>query len=108
MPYATAQKAVYPLDCLNCGATLLTSSAAVSTPQATITAADVFALLDAFFMGQGIATDGEVSLAFERNLGGEAEAKGLTVWPAQDGSLFHILDYNKSLSVFLRHYKVKL
>lgn len=53
-----------------------------------------------------IAT-GEVETAFERNVGGEnIEAEGITVYPSSDGSLFHILDYNKVASVFVRHYKV--
>lgn len=52
---------------------------------------------------------GEVATAFERNVGGEGiEAEGLTVYPAEDGSLFHILDYNKIASVFVRHYKADL
>ena len=32
------------------------------------------------------------------------ETEGLTVYPAPDGSLFHILDYNKRIGVFVRHY----
>ena len=32
------------------------------------------------------------------------ETEGLTVYPAPDGSLFHILDYNKRVGVFVRHY----
>ena len=32
------------------------------------------------------------------------ETEGMTVFPAPDGSLFHILDYNKRIGVFLRHY----
>ena len=34
------------------------------------------------------------------------EAEGLTVWPAPDGSLVHVLDYNKAVGIFLRHYKL--
>lgn len=63
------------------------------------------------FIKRVLAVDvssGAVSVAFERNVGGETEAEGLTVWPAEDGSLFHILDYNKAVSVFVRHYKVEL
>ncbi len=51
--------------------------------------------------------DGTVETAFERNVGSDSiEAEGLTVYPAPDGSLFHILDYNKVASVFVRHYKI--
>lgn len=50
---------------------------------------------------------GEVAVAFERDVGGEnVEAEGLTVWPAEDGSLFHILDYNKVIGVFIHNYSV--
>ena len=33
------------------------------------------------------------------------ETEDLTVFPAADGSLFHVLDYNKRIGVFVRHYK---
>ena len=48
---------------------------------------------------------GEVSVLAERDVGTEnCEAEGLTVFPAADGSLVHVLDYNKAVGVFLRHY----
>ena len=41
----------------------------------------------------------------ERDVGGENyEAEGLTVLPMADGSLVHVLDYNKAVGIFLRHY----
>ena len=50
---------------------------------------------------------GEVSVLAERDVGAEnakIEAEGLTVYPAPDGSLVHVLDYNKAVGIFLRHY----
>ena len=35
------------------------------------------------------------------------ETEGMTVCPAPDGSLFHVLDYNKRIGVFVRHYAWK-
>ena len=50
---------------------------------------------------------GEVSLAAERNVGGEnVEAEGITFCQTEDGSNMHILDYNKVIGVFVHHYKV--
>ena len=48
----------------------------------------------------------ELSLYAERNVGGvkKTEAEGLTVYPAPDGSLLHVLDYNKAIGIFVRHY----
>ena len=42
----------------------------------------------------------------EREIGdvSRCETEDLTVYPAPDGSLFHILDYNKRIGVFVRHY----
>ena len=34
------------------------------------------------------------------------EAEGLTVYPMEDGSLIHILDYDKTVGVYVRHYKM--
>ncbi|MBO5064656.1 MAG: hypothetical protein J6D06_00885 [Clostridia bacterium] len=34
------------------------------------------------------------------------EAEGLTVYPMEDGSLIHILDYDKTVGVYVRHYKI--
>ena len=50
---------------------------------------------------------GYVSLAAQRNVGGEnVEAEGMTFWQSDDGSVMHVLDYNKVLGVFVHHYKV--
>ncbi len=50
---------------------------------------------------------GEVSLAAERNVGGEDyEAEGMTFLETEDGAVMHVLDYNKLIGVFVRHYKV--
>jgi hypothetical protein len=50
--------------------------------------------------------NGNVETAFERYLNGyDNEAEGMTVYPMADGSLFHILDYDKLLSVNIRHYE---
>ncbi len=51
---------------------------------------------------------GVVTLAFERNVGGDnIEAEGLTIYPTDDGALFHVLDYNKIIGVFVNHYAVE-
>lgn len=34
------------------------------------------------------------------------EAEGLTVYPMADGSLIHIIDYDKTIGVYIRHYKI--
>ncbi len=34
------------------------------------------------------------------------EAEGITVFPMKDGSFIHILDYDKTVGVYLRHYKL--
>ena len=50
---------------------------------------------------------GEVSLAAERNVGGEnVEAEGITFLETADGAVMHVLDYNKLVGVFVRHYSV--
>ena len=50
---------------------------------------------------------GEVSLAAERNVGGDnVEAEGLTFLETADGAVMHVLDYNKLVGVFVRHYSV--
>ena len=50
--------------------------------------------------------DGEISVYAERYVGDaqRIEAEGLTVYPAPDGSFLHVLDYNKRVGVFVRHY----
>ena len=50
---------------------------------------------------------GNVRVLAERDVGGDntrIEAEGLTVYPAADGSFIHVLDYNKAVGIFLRHY----
>lgn len=50
---------------------------------------------------------GEVALAAQRDVGGEnIEAEGLTFGESEDGAVMHVLDYNKIIGVFVRHYKV--
>lgn len=50
---------------------------------------------------------GKTSIAAVRNVGGEhVEAEGITFWPAEDGSVMHVLDYNKAIGMFVHHYKV--
>ncbi|MEE1504286.1 MAG: hypothetical protein UGF89_08615 [Acutalibacteraceae bacterium] len=34
------------------------------------------------------------------------EAEGITVYPMEDGTFIHILDYDKTVGVYLRHYKI--
>ena len=51
---------------------------------------------------------GQVEKLFERTVSGrDHEAEGLTVYPMADGSLIHIADYDKLVSVNIRHYSVK-
>ncbi len=51
---------------------------------------------------------GKVEMLFERIVSSrDHEAEGLTVYPMADGSLIHISDYDKLVSVNIRHYKVK-
>ncbi len=50
---------------------------------------------------------GEVSLAAQRDVGGDnIEAEGMTFGKSADGAVMHVLDYNKIIGVFVRHYKV--
>ena len=52
-------------------------------------------------------TTGEVTLATERNVGGDnVEAEGLTFLETEDGAVMHVLDYNKLVGVFVHHYSV--
>lgn len=34
------------------------------------------------------------------------EAEGLTIYPMEDGTFIHVLDYDKTVGVYLRHYKI--
>ena len=50
---------------------------------------------------------GKVEVAAVRDVGGDnIEAEGLTFYPAADGSVMHVLDYNKIIGIFVHHYKV--
>ncbi len=52
---------------------------------------------------------GEVDSLCTRSLPSMAgnEAEGVTVFPMEDGSLIHVLDYDKTVGVYIRHYEVK-
>ena len=50
---------------------------------------------------------GNVEIAAVRDVGGDnVEAEGLTFWPSDDGSVMHVLDYNKVIGIFVHHYDV--
>lgn len=50
---------------------------------------------------------GEVSLAFTRDVGSDkVEAEGLTIWKAEDGSLFHVLDVTRAPVAFIHNYSI--
>lgn len=50
---------------------------------------------------------GKVKTLFERTVSGrDHEAEGLTVYPMEDGSFIHIADYDKLISVSIRHYSL--
>ncbi len=50
---------------------------------------------------------GKVETLFERTVSGrDHEAEGLTVCSMEDGSFIHIADYDKLISVTIRHYSV--
>ena len=51
---------------------------------------------------------GEVEVVSLRDVGGNnIEAEGLTFWQDEDGSVMHVLDYNKLIGIFVRHYTVE-
>ncbi len=51
---------------------------------------------------------GKVETLFERTVSGrDHEAEGITVYPMADGSLIHVADYDKLISVNIRHYSVE-
>lgn len=54
-----------------------------------------------------IAT-GEVDTLCKRSLPSLAgnEAEGLTIYPMDDGTFIHVLDYDKTVGVYVRHYKL--
>ena len=50
---------------------------------------------------------GEVKLFAQRDVGGEnVEAEGMTFRKSENGAVMHVLDYNKVIGVFVRHYDV--
>lgn len=51
---------------------------------------------------------GDVTTVCSRTLPSAAgnEAEGITVFPMEDGTLLHILDYDKTVGVYVRHYEV--
>lgn len=50
---------------------------------------------------------GEVKLFTQRDVGGDnVEAEGLTFWKSEDGAVMHVLDYNKVIGIYVRHYAV--
>lgn len=50
---------------------------------------------------------GEVKLFAKRDVGGEnVEAEGMTFGVNEDGAVMHVLDYNKVIGIFVRHYNV--
>lgn len=50
---------------------------------------------------------GEVKLFAQRDVGGEnVEAEGMTFGVNEDGAVMHVLDYNKVIGIFVRHYNV--
>ncbi len=57
--------------------------------------------------GVDIST-GKVTTICSRTLPSMAgnEAEGITVYPMEDGTIFHILDYDKTVGVYVRHYEI--
>lgn len=51
---------------------------------------------------------GEVQTVCERTVPGIVgnEAEGLTVFPMSDGSLIHVIDYDKTVGISIRHYSI--
>lgn len=52
---------------------------------------------------------GEVGLAAERNVGGDrerVEAEGMTFTEGENGPILHVLDYNRTIGIFIHHYDV--
>lgn len=51
---------------------------------------------------------GEVNTLCSRKVPSLAgnEAEGITVYPMSDGTLVHVLDYDKTVGVYVRHYKL--
>ncbi|MBR5437918.1 MAG: hypothetical protein IKV21_03270 [Clostridia bacterium] len=52
---------------------------------------------------------GKVSLVAERNVGAEkVEAEGMTFTEGEDGPILHVLDYNRTIGIFVHHYKIDI
>lgn len=52
---------------------------------------------------------GETKIAAVRDVGGDnVEAEGLTFYPSEDGSVMHVLDYNKVIGIFVHHYNIDI
>ena len=51
---------------------------------------------------------GKVTTVCSRTLPSMAgnEAEGITVYPMEDGTIYHILDYDKTVGVYVRHYEI--
>lgn len=50
---------------------------------------------------------GEVRVAAQRDVGGDnIEAEGITFLESENGAVMHVLDYNRAVGIFVRHYKV--
>ncbi len=51
---------------------------------------------------------GKVTTICSRTLPSMAgnEAEGITVYPMEDGTIYHILDYDKTVGVYVRHYEI--
>ena len=51
---------------------------------------------------------GAVSLAFTRNTSEDCEAEGMTITGDGEGNpVFHVIDYDSLVAMFIRHYKMK-
>ncbi len=49
---------------------------------------------------------GEVRVVAERNIGSEKfEAEGMTFTKGENGTVLHVLDYNKTIGIFVHHYE---
>ena len=52
---------------------------------------------------------GEVKLVAERNVGAEkVEAEGMTFTEGENGPVLHVLDYNRTIGIFVHHYKIDM
>lgn len=52
--------------------------------------------------------DGETTLLCERTIPGlnGNEAEGMTVYPMDDGSFLHVIDYDRVVGIYIRHYSI--